>query len=97
MQTILVRRIFINVHMCAGESIFGGRLIKAHLPSACQGASFRSDAIRLCYHGSVKVALSRIKNPSKSPFTKGDFQIPPLEKGEGGFLDKRNQFIEGKN
>ncbi len=48
-------------------------------------------------HGSVKVALSRIKNPSKSPFTKGDFQIPPLEKGEGGFLDKRNQFIEGKN
>ncbi len=48
-------------------------------------------------HGSVKVALSRIKNPSKSPFTKGDFQIPPLEKGEGGFLDKRNQFIESKN
>ena len=29
--------------------------------------------------GLVKVVLNRIKNPSKSPFTKGDFQFPPLK------------------
>jgi hypothetical protein len=33
--------------------------------------------------GLVKVVLSRIKNPSKSPFTKGDFLFPLLRKGEG--------------
>jgi hypothetical protein len=26
----------------------------------------------------------RVENPSKSPFTKGDFQFPPLEKGGRG-------------
>jgi hypothetical protein len=41
--------------------------------------------------GPVEVVLSRIKNPSKSPFTKGDFQFPPLEKGdEGGFLGNQH-------
>jgi len=40
--------------------------------------------------GLVKVALGGIKNPSKSPFAKGDFQYPPFEKGgKGGFLEKR--------
>jgi len=29
----------------------------------------------------LKVVLSQIKNPSKSPFAKGDFQISPFEKG----------------
>jgi hypothetical protein len=31
--------------------------------------------------GLVKVVLSEIKNPSKSPFAKGDFKLPPLKKG----------------
>ena len=42
---------------------------------------------------SRKVPLTK---SSKSPFTKGDFKFPPLEKGgEGGFLDCgyiRNEF-----
>jgi len=34
--------------------------------------------------------VEEIKNPSKSPFTKGDFLFPPFSKGgKGGFLDKR--------
>jgi hypothetical protein len=37
--------------------------------------------------------LSPQQNPSKSPFAKGDFRIPPLEKGGRGIFDKRNQFI----
>jgi hypothetical protein len=44
--------------------------------------------------------LSRIKNPSKSPFTKGDFQFPPLKKGgRGDFWTNRtceNQFTTVK-
>jgi hypothetical protein len=47
--------------------------------------------------GLVKVVLSRSKNPSKSPFAKGDFQNSPFEKGKGGIFDKRNQLIEDKN
>ena len=50
-----------------------------------------------CEQGPVKVVLSENKNPSKSPFTKGDFQFPPLEKA--GVLDKRhwcNQFTDVK-
>jgi hypothetical protein len=35
--------------------------------------------------GLVKVVLSGTKNPSKSPFTKGDFQFPALEKERGVF------------
>jgi hypothetical protein len=39
--------------------------------------------------------LKRIKNPSKSPFTKGDFAFPPFEKGgKGGFLEKRQLELE---
>jgi hypothetical protein len=34
--------------------------------------------------------VEEIKNPSKSPFTKGDFLYPPFEKGgKEGFLEKR--------
>ena len=41
------------------------------------------DMVNAMFHG--------MKNPSKSPFTKGDFQFPPLEKGgKGGFLDKQD-------
>jgi hypothetical protein len=46
------------------------------------------------------VALSRTKNPSISPFTKGDLQFPPLEKGgEGGFSEKQNlsKFIHSRD
>jgi hypothetical protein len=36
--------------------------------------------------GLVKVALGGIKNPSKSPFAKGDFEFPPLKKGGRGIF-----------
>ena len=40
--------------------------------------------------GLVKVGLSRIKNPSKSPFTKGRLLISPFGKGgKGGIFGIR--------
>jgi hypothetical protein len=50
--------------------------------------------------GLVKVALGGIKNPSKSPFAKGDFEFSPLKKGgRGDFRTTRtceNQFTTVK-
>ncbi len=43
--------------------------------------------------------LSRIKNPSKSPFTKGDFQFPLWKGGKGDFWTngtRENQFTTVK-
>jgi hypothetical protein len=41
--------------------------------------------------GLVKVVLSRIENPSKSPFTKGDFHFPHFGKrgifGQTGLVE----------
>jgi hypothetical protein len=38
--------------------------------------------------GRVNVVLSRTKNPSKSPLTKGDFHFPLLEKGGRGIFGR---------
>ena len=44
--------------------------------------------------GLVKVVLSRIKNPSKSPFTKGRLSNPPLKKGGKGGFSENEQFTQ---
>jgi hypothetical protein len=49
--------------------------------------------------GSRQSYVEQIKNPSKSPFTKGDFLFPLWKRGQGGFLDKqesRNQLTSLK-
>jgi hypothetical protein len=46
----------------------------------------RLKAEELIDQGPVKVAPSKMKNPSKSPFTKGDLYCPLWKRGLGGFF-----------
>jgi hypothetical protein len=45
---------------------------------------FEARVISQVNAGSHQSRVEQVKNPSKSPFTKGDFLFPPLKKGGRG-------------